>query len=45
MTIEEAVLYIVKEEAKEELSVTFIKNLLSETQFSHEEIARLVGIR
>lgn len=44
MTIEEAVLYIVKEEAKEELSVTIIENLLRETQFSHEGIARLVGV-
>lgn len=44
MTIEEAVLYIVKEEAKEERNVTFIKNLLRETQFSHEEIARLADV-
>ncbi|PSL25226.1 hypothetical protein CLV60_112145 [Dyadobacter jiangsuensis] len=44
MTIKEAVLYIVKEEAKEERNVTFIKNLLRETKFSHEEIARLADV-
>lgn len=44
MSIDEAVIYIAREEAKEEVTVTVITNLLRETQFSHEQIARLVGL-
>lgn len=52
MTIEEAILYIVKEEGVEqgiakghlERNTTVVQNLLRETKFTQREIARLVGV-
>ncbi|WP_342088227.1 hypothetical protein [Dyadobacter sp. OTU695] len=56
MTIEEAILHIVKEEAEEkgleqgiakerlERNTTVVGNLLRETKFTQKEIARLVGV-
>lgn len=52
MTLEEAILQIVKEEATEyglergylERNTTFVQNLLRETNFSTNEIARLAGV-
>ncbi|SDG12361.1 Putative transposase, YhgA-like [Dyadobacter soli] len=44
MTWEETILYIEREEAKEERNVIFIRNLLRETQFNEEEIARLADV-
>lgn len=52
MTIEEAVIYIEKEEAREKgiaqgalaRNTTFVQNLLRETQFTEEEIARLADV-
>ncbi|MCF2491588.1 Rpn family recombination-promoting nuclease/putative transposase [Dyadobacter sp. CY347] len=48
MGIDEAVLYIMKEEGKEEgrleKDITFTRNLLNANRFSREEIAELVGV-
>jgi hypothetical protein len=48
MTLEEAILQIVKEEAEErslrKRDTDFVQTLLRETEFSIEEIARLVGV-
>ncbi|MHA4742544.1 RpnC/YadD family protein [Dyadobacter sp. MSC1_007] len=48
MTLEEAILQIVKEEGIErghlERNTTIVQNLLRETNFSTEQIARLVGV-
>lgn len=48
MTIEEAVLCIVKEEGIEqghlERNTTFVQNLLRETKFTQREIAKLAGV-
>ncbi|MBO9614142.1 MAG: Rpn family recombination-promoting nuclease/putative transposase [Dyadobacter sp.] len=48
MTFEEAVLYIEREEAKEEghleRSTVVVRNLLRETTFGEEQIARLAGV-
>lgn len=48
MKIEEAILHIAKEEAKEEAilerDTTFVQNLFRETNFTEQEIARLAGV-
>ncbi|TLV00857.1 Rpn family recombination-promoting nuclease/putative transposase [Dyadobacter luticola] len=48
MSIEEAVIYVAKEEGLEkgrmERNQVFVKNLLKETSFSVDEIARLAGV-
>jgi hypothetical protein len=44
MTFEEAILHIVREEAKEKQETFFVTNMLSQTDCSIEDIARLVGV-
>ncbi|WP_169720040.1 hypothetical protein [Dyadobacter alkalitolerans] len=48
MGIDEAVIYITREEAKEEAflekDITFTKSLLNANRFSLEEVAELVGV-